>query len=80
MDKQKLFNIGFLLVSVIIIIVLLLAPKETTPKLPYDDSHKKFYNMNKREAEKYCEKCHKKLSKKHPPKYRCLLCHKKADK
>ena len=78
MEKQKLFNIAFLLVSVIIIIVLLLAPKETTPRLPKDNDHKKFYNMKKKEAEKFCDECHKKLSPKHPPKFRCLLCHKKS--
>ena len=78
MNKQRLFNIGFLLVSVIILTVLLLAPKETTPRVPFDNKHKIFFKMKKREAEKYCEKCHKKLSKNHPPKQRCLLCHKKG--
>jgi uncharacterized paraquat-inducible protein A len=78
MNKQRILNIGFLLISTIIIIVLLLAPKESTPHVPYDDNHKTFYSMNKREAEKHCEKCHKKLSKNHPPKQRCLLCHKKG--
>ena len=74
-----MFNIGFLLVSLIIIIVLLLAPKETTPRLPHNKEHIKFYSMKKKYAEKYCSECHKKLSKKHPPKFRCLLCHKKEN-
>ena len=80
MNKQKLFNIGFLFISAIIIIVLLLAPKETTPKVPFDENHKRFYKMKKREAERFCENCHKTFSKKHPPKQRCLLCHKKESK
>ncbi len=77
MDKKKLFNIIFLICSIAIIVVLLNAPKPTTPLLPNNRDHKKFYSMSKREAEKYCEDCHKQLPKKHPPKYRCLLCHKK---
>ena len=75
--KKKLFNLFFLAATIAIIIILLNAPKPTTPLLPKDKNHKKFFNMSKKEAEKYCEKCHKKLPKNHPPKYRCLFCHKK---
>ncbi len=78
MDKKKLFNIIFLLCSIAIIVILLNAPKPTTPVLPKDSNHEKFFKMSKREAEKYCDKCHKNLPKNHPPKYRCLLCHKKG--
>ena len=76
MDKKKLFNWGFLIASILILIILLSAPKATTPPLPKTDNHKKFFNMSKKEAEKFCEDCHKNLPKNHPPKYRCLFCHK----
>jgi hypothetical protein len=39
--------------------------------------------MEKKAAEKFCEECHNPegeagpLPKDHPPKYRCLFCHKK---
>jgi hypothetical protein len=38
--------------------------------------------MDKKEAEKFCEECHSPegvspLPKDHPPKYRCLFCHKR---
>jgi hypothetical protein len=38
--------------------------------------------MDKKEAEKFCEECHSPegvapLPEDHPPKYRCLFCHKR---
>lgn len=84
MDKKKvtIYNILFLGVATGILIFLLNAPPETTVKLPRDDAHIAFYKMPKKEAEKGCSKCHSKeagmpLPKNHPPKYRCLFCHKK---
>lgn len=82
--KQKLFlNIAFLLVAGGIVWVLWSAPPETTKKIPKDDKHLKFYSMGKKEAEKECEACHRPdgeapLPQDHPPKYRCLFCHKKV--
>ena len=76
MDKKKLIsNIIFIVIGITIILILLKAPKPTTPPIPKDKNHKIFFKMKKLEAEKHCEKCHKKLPKNHPPKYRCLLCH-----
>ncbi|OGR06269.1 MAG: hypothetical protein A2511_16350 [Deltaproteobacteria bacterium RIFOXYD12_FULL_50_9] len=59
------------------------APPETTHKLPRDENHLKYFSMDKKEAEKECETCHNPqgkapLPQNHPPKYRCLFCHKKG--
>jgi len=75
-------NILFVVLCSAIIIVLLQAPKETTAKLPNDALHKEFRMMkSKKEAEKFCGNCHSEkgevpLPPNHPPKYRCLFCHK----
>ena len=74
-NKKLIANLVFILIGIVIVIFLKMAPEPTTPVLPHDDNHKKFFKMKKREAEKFCDECHKKLSKKHPPKLRCLLCH-----
>ena len=43
---------------------------------------KAFFKPAKKDAEKLCEPCHQqnniKLPPNHPPKYRCLFCHKLA--
>lgn len=67
-----------------IVAVLWAAPEESTRKTPFDATHEKFYSMVKQEgkktAEKFCEECHNQqqlpLPEGHPPKARCLLCHK----
>ncbi len=80
--RSNLYTVFFIGVCAIILIVLMKAPPETTKKLPYDEIHQKFYPMGKKEAEKFCPSCHDQdkiapLPKDHPPKYRCLFCHKK---
>jgi cytochrome c553 len=84
-EKRKpivVANILFIFLCGVILLVLLRAPKETTPKLPNDAQHAKFRVMkSKSEAEKFCGKCHSQngeapLPANHPPKYRCLFCHK----
>ncbi len=80
-DKTWLYNGLFLLGSAAILLFLWNAPAETTKKLPRDDIHLKFQEMDKKAAEKFCEDCHNPkgqvpLPPKHPPKYRCLFCHK----
>jgi len=84
MDKKRaaIYNILFLLFSAALLLFLWNSPPETTVKLPRDIRHIAFYKMGKKEAERHCETCHSKaggmpLPKKHPPKYRCLFCHKK---
>ncbi len=77
-----LYNILFLVMAAGILLFLMAAPPETTVRLPHDEAHAKLFSMPKKEAEKHCEKCHRKggespLPKDHPPKYRCLFCHKR---
>ncbi len=83
--KKKLLipNLIFALVCCGILLFLLRAPEESTVRLPKDEKHKEFFSIkSKKEAEKFCNQCHgeKKdaaLPANHPPKYRCLFCHKR---
>ena len=85
-EKKKntlLYNLAFLVICGGVLLFLLNAPEETTKRIPQDETHLKFYSMGKKEAEKFCEECHNKngvvpLPDHHPPKYRCLFCHKKV--
>jgi hypothetical protein len=85
MKNHKLLigNILFVLVGAAILIFLFSAPKETTSHLPHDAIHSRFYDIQgKKEAEKFCLDCHDQdkeapLPDGHPPKYRCLFCHKR---
>ncbi len=77
-----IYNALFLSLGVGLVIFLLNAPEETTVKLPKDEIHAKFMDLPKKEAEKSCEQCHSPegespLPEDHPPKYRCLFCHKR---
>ncbi len=81
MKKRDLLLIA---IGAAILIFLWAAPEETTTHVPYDDTHKKFYdivqNDGKKAAEKFCEDCHNDdgvpFPEGHPPKSRCLFCHK----
>lgn len=80
--KTRLFNILFVVICAAILVFLLKAPPESTTRLPKDETHLQFYPMGKKEAEKHCGACHNQdgpapLPDGHPPKYRCLFCHKK---
>ena len=80
-----LYNILFVLVCGGLFFFLWSAPPETTAHLPHDDDHEKFMPMGKKEAEKFCNDCHgpeqiMPLPEDHPPKYRCLFCHKRVPK
>ncbi|MBU1567938.1 MAG: hypothetical protein KJ630_20220 [Proteobacteria bacterium] len=78
-----LINAIFTAICAAILIFLLRAPKETTAPLPHDDNHNRFFSIeSKKEAELSCLSCHDKgkeaaLPENHPPKYRCLFCHKR---
>ncbi|MBU0729312.1 MAG: hypothetical protein KKE17_06550 [Proteobacteria bacterium] len=83
-DQKKSYALHALFIAVCIGVFLFLwnAPPSTTAKLPADEVHKKYYPLGKKEAEKECESCHNPkgeapLPEGHPPKYRCLFCHKK---
>jgi len=80
--KNILYNLLFLTGCGAILLFLLYAPPETTKPLPHDQNHQPFMTMKKKEAEKSCETCHAAtgeapLPANHPPKYRCLFCHKR---
>ena len=74
----------FAAVAAAIIAALWLAPSETTLRIPDDDTHRVLAavleRQGKKAAEDICRTCHNDqdmpLSKDHPPKYRCLFCHK----
>ena len=77
-----IYNLLFVVVCAGLFLFLWNAPEETTKHLPNDDVHAKFMKMDKKEAEKFCEECHSPEGEAprpegHPPKYRCLFCHKR---
>jgi len=85
MKKKKPFayHAIFLAICFSVFYFLWIAPPETTVLLPLDNDHERFMTMKKKEAEKFCGECHDEnknnpLPKDHPPKYRCLLCHKRV--
>lgn len=82
-SRQNALHILFILAAAALLFILFRAPEETTAKLPHDETHEPFYQIaSKKEAEKGCTACHSEsgvapLSADHPPKYRCLFCHKR---
>ena len=88
-QKQKtkrrnilIYNLIFIVICGGLFMFLWNAPEETTTYLPNNDDHAKFMKMDKKEAEKFCDECHSPdgvapLPEDHPPKYRCLFCHKR---
>ncbi|MGI6655404.1 MAG: hypothetical protein ACOX5Z_00960 [Desulfobulbus sp.] len=80
--KNRLYHVLFVLFCAAVLLFLLKAPPETTAPVPRDEQHQPFWSMSKKEAERHCEQCHAPgkeapLPEKHPPKYRCLFCHKR---
>lgn len=81
--KSLILNIAFIVAGGALLLFLLNAPEETTAKLPKDETHLRFHEIaSKKEAEKFCTECHIEdgeapLAEDHPPKYRCLFCHKR---
>ena len=80
--KTLLYNIIFIVFCGGMFLFLWNAPEESTAFIPHDENHEKFFVMGKKEAEKFCESCHNPdgvspLPEDHPPKYRCLFCHKR---
>ena len=77
-----IYNLIFILVCDGLFLFLWRAPEETTKYLPNDEDHVRFMKMEKKAAEKFCGECHSPdgvapLDDDHPPKYRCLFCHKR---
>jgi len=80
--KILIYNLLFVVICGGLFFFLWNAPEETTKHMPNDEAHAKFMKMDKKEAEKFCDECHSSegeypLPKDHPPKYRCLFCHKR---
>ena len=79
--KTLWYNLVFIIFCAGLLFFLWSAPEETTAPLPHDKDHEKFFSMGKKEAEKFCTQCHNPegipLPADHPPKYRCLFCHKR---
>jgi len=81
---MKKRDILLLLGAMVIIGILWMAPEETTRRVPKDETHQAMYDAfhkdGKKAAGKLCEKCHNKddvpFPPQHPPKSRCLFCHK----
>ncbi len=84
MKKEHKRDLLLLVGAVGIVAFLWAAPKETTTHVPTDDTHRPYYELvakeGKKAAEKHCEECHNDqgvaFPKDHPPKFRCLFCHK----
>jgi hypothetical protein len=73
-----------LLVPAVVLCLWLLTTKQTTVRIPVDETHQEalgaYRAEGKKAAEKVCRTCHTDdqipLSENHPPKYRCMFCHK----
>ncbi|HKL48914.1 MAG TPA: cytochrome c [Desulfuromonadales bacterium] len=83
--KNKIvLDIALVVAAVVILAFLLNSPEETTQRVPFDKTHSEYYEIYKTEgkkaAGKHCETCHNEenvpFPEDHPPKYRCLFCHK----
>ena len=82
-QKKLIINSAFIVICAGILIFLFKAPQETTAHLPHDENHNRFFAIqDKKDAERFCLDCHASdkeapLAEGHPPKYRCLFCHKR---
>ena len=81
---MKTRDILLLLGALAILGVLWMAPEETTTRVPKDETHQAMYESfdknGKKATGKLCEECHNAdgvpFPPEHPPKSRCLFCHK----
>jgi len=73
------------LVAAVLAFFYFISSEEKTKKVPFNEPHRSSYEIfqktgSKSEAEKGCDVCHndtaRPLPKGHPPKERCLFCHK----
>jgi cytochrome c553 len=83
LTKRTLINLAFITTCLVLLLVLYLAPEETTAPLPADEIHNKFRQIeSKKEADALCFDCHSPeggmaLPDDHPNPFRCLFCHKR---
>ena len=81
MKKRDIF---LLLGGLLILGFLWMAPEETTKRVPKDETHQLMYDSFKKDGKKatglLCQECHNQdgvpFLPEHPPKSRCLFCHK----
>jgi cbb3-type cytochrome oxidase cytochrome c subunit len=73
-------------VAVVLLVVLLTSGRDKAPSLPVDERHSGFSEKlaagrSRVQVEEGCLACHgpqaRPLSKNHPPKEQCLICHRK---
>ena len=83
-NKKIIFiNIAFVISLVAILLFLSKAPEITTPSLPHDEDHNRFFAMKKKTAGKLCIECHSpedvyQIHKDSTPNTnRCLFCHRR---
>jgi len=84
MKLRKADMLFILLIPSVVLCLWLLTTKQTTLRIPLDETHyealKAYRDSGKKAAEKVCATCHADdripLSAQHPPKYRCMFCHK----
>ena len=83
--KTKIIiDVAVVVVAIAVLAFFLSAPPETTARVPFDETHKRFFDIvaasGKKAAEPFCEECHHAdgvpFPPNHPAKGRCLLCHK----
>jgi len=82
--KKSIFiNIAFVVTLSGILLFLFRAPEITTPSLPHDDDHNRFFSMKKKVAGKLCVECHtpEEVYEIHKDSTsntnRCLFCHRR---
>ncbi len=72
-------------VLLVLVVLILSTFRENAKRVPADNKHRASYESlkkggNRNEVERGCTTCHNPqaipLSKKHPPKEQCLICHK----
>jgi len=80
--KDRIF---FVVICVLLVVLFVSSGTKKVKNVPDDERHKPFYAVvptgeERTETEKRCTICHgagsAPLSKVHPPKEQCLLCHK----
>ncbi|RMF45571.1 MAG: cytochrome c [Deltaproteobacteria bacterium] len=84
MALKKGDTLFIVLILVVLAVFFAISGEETTSHVPKDEIHARFYpiiqNEGKKAGEKFCGECHNEkqvpFPEGHPPKFRCLFCHK----
>ena len=85
MKLTKRDLIALAAVAAVLVLLVLSTAREKAKPIPFDHKHRASYEAmekgrDRAETERGCTACHNPqiipLSKKHPPKEQCLICHK----